>query len=193
MQLDLACMCHATSFIHNGSWLVIDIHDGASPPDTQLATGEAGPAPGSAALPADDTLPAALPAVLPRTPPGAAPTDAGDLLARAARVADAQAAVLEEISRAASQGLLQGTPICRPRGHVRTLRSARMPAPREPHPMPIPWPRGSGFWPTPPSIRIRHRAGPTRRRAARRATSSTLPNGAIRTRSRFRSARGGAR
>jgi hypothetical protein len=109
VQLDLACMCHATSFIHNGSWLVIDIHDGASP-DTQLATGEAGPAPGSAALPADDTPPAALPAVLPRTPPGAAPTDAGDLLARAARVADAQAAVLEEISRAASQGLLQGTP-----------------------------------------------------------------------------------
>lgn len=117
VQIDLACTCHATAFRFNDSWLVIDINDGA-PPDTarfeapvppRATAGTETPAPDRAPFAAGhltDPGPAPVIRPLPDMPTTVAP---GDELARAARVADAQAAILEEISRAAGQGLLQGT------------------------------------------------------------------------------------
>jgi hypothetical protein len=107
VQLDLGCDCHAIAFVHDGAWVVVDIRDGPAPPGSPFEAPLAGvgpaPSPAAAPPPAQGPAPAALPPVIAR-PRQAAPDGA---LARAARIADAQAAILEEISRAAGQGLLQ--------------------------------------------------------------------------------------
>lgn len=122
LKMDLGCDCHATGFEFAGTWVVLDFRDGPPAEDSHfeaplpaMADSAAGPpVPASEALPLvirRDPVPLVLPA---QTGAGTGTTallapDAairGDAVADRERVRNSRSALLEQLGRAASQGLL---------------------------------------------------------------------------------------
>ncbi len=121
LAVEVSCDCHAKAFVHDGAWIVLDVVDGPAPPGAAGVVAPGGPAAAADVLalrlpsgPLIPLLPQAGPrepllgpfATGPEGPPPPRAAGADRSAEGARRLAETEAAMLEGLAAAATEGFL---------------------------------------------------------------------------------------